>query len=289
MNNKWLFLIAFPVLFLACSSSKKVTEEAETRTGGTYLDSAVIDGKAEEWQTITQDYNPQGTFQYAIANNKTNLYVFLRIPSLIEQTKLLRGGMQLWINPAGQKDKKTGVYYPVRGELSETENPMFAPSETRQNQDYHQRQLRMASQLISLNRIGFKSQYTGVQSIRHNTGFKAAINWDTNENLVYELTIPFSALPDGLKQDKIELGFFIQGLDRPKQSEEASHSNGGGDEGNERGGARMGGGHRGGGNFNSGNFGGSRAANQRAINSAYNQKQKVYIDESFWTVYSISE
>jgi hypothetical protein len=212
--------------------------------------------------------------QLALANNSSNLFILLRVPGQTEQMKLLQGGMDIWVDGQDKKDKRTGISYPVKGELGEPDHQQPPPG---QKPDLKQMHYQMAGQLISLNRFGFKDEYNGVQSIRQNTGFKAAISWDENDVLIYELTIPFNAFAQDVKKDNIEIGFNIHGIDRPKNQrpENGSYVSEGGGMG--------GGGHRAG-----GNFGNRRSTNLRAATTAYNQKEKLYIPESFWAGYSVS-
>src|SRR5207245_1549959 len=195
--------------------------------------------------------------------------------------KLLQGGMQVYIDPDGKKEKTTEVVYPVKGELSEEEmRPQGVPG---QKQDLTQIHQHVASQLISLNRIGFKPEYNGVQSVRENTGFKAAINWDENNDLVYELVVPYAAFPSSIKKDRVQLGFFISGIDRPKQTagENAGAQWTGGGQGA---GGAMGGHHGNGSNFGGGRRGGG-GGHANGQNSS-NNWQKVYVNENFWLGYS---
>jgi hypothetical protein len=285
MYWKALPLFSFPVMVLtACSSSKKVADEKEPKLKTNYLASVVIDGKDDEWVSVPLEFNPNGSFEYAVANTDNELCIFLKVASQVEQTKLLHGGMEIWINGPGNKEKKTGVFYPVKGELSEEERPQMIQG---QKQDVKEMRLRMAGQLISLNRVGFKPEFNGVQSIRQETGFKAAINWDNNDDLIYELAVPFAALPENLRNHSIELGFYINGMDRPKNNTASAGNGSEGREGGGRmGGGRMGGGHMGGRGFDP-TAGGRQARSQRQqATSQYNQWQKVYVAESFWAEYS---
>src|SRR5438309_4485123 len=180
-------------MLASCSGSKKAEADSETQVNGTSVQAIVIDGKANDWQKVPMNVSPKGTIQYAIANSQDNLYIMMRLADPVEQVKLLQGGMQVYIDPDGKKEKTTEVVYPVKGELSEEEmRPQGVPG---QKQDLTQIHQHVASQLISLNRIGFKPEYNGVQSVRENTGFKAAINWDENNDLVYELVVPYAAFP----------------------------------------------------------------------------------------------
>jgi uncharacterized membrane protein YgcG len=283
MNRKALSIFSITaIVFASCSSSKKAAEAPEAKLPTSNLASVSIDGKADEWASIPMEYDPTGNIQYAVAHTDKELCIYMKLASPVEQTKLLHGGMQIWIDPVGKKDKTTGISYPVKGELPDDEHVRMGNG---QNEEMKEARLRMVEQLISLQRFGFKPEYNGVQSIRQNTGFKAAINWDDNDNLIYEAAIPFDALPDNLKNNAIELGFFISGMDRPKNS---STSGGNWSEG-QGGGGHMGGGHHSGGGggrgFNANEGGSAARAQRQQTTSSYNQWQKVYVSENFWAQY----
>ena len=270
------------LIFLAsCSSSKKTVSEPDVKLQNTTLP-VVVDGKADEWKSVSLQLSPKNSFEYTVANTPEELCIFIKIPDQVEQTKLLRGGMEVYINPKGKKDKETAVFYPVKGELPEDMRAQAAPGE---KEDVKEIRLRIAGQLISMNRTGFKTAFNGVQSIRQNTGFKAAINWDENDNLIYELAIPYAAFPDGLNKNNLELGFFINGAERPKNNNSSGSNTtwSGGNQG--MGGGRMGGGRMGGGRQGGRSFSDKRDPGLRSSTNKYNQWQKLYVDENFWVQY----
>lgn len=236
----------------------------------------VIDGKAADWQNTNTATNASGTIAYAVANDAADLYLLLKIAAPAEQMKLLRGGMEVYFDPQHNHSKNTEIIYPVKGELGEED---LRPRTTNgEKPDMAQTRAQMANQLISLNRIGFKPEYNGVQSIRQNTGFKAAISWDENNNLIYELKVPFAAFPN-LQKDKIEVGFFINAVDKPK-ADESGHS------GNWNGG--NGGGNRMGGGRGNGDYGGRQGGGSRTAQNNSNSWQKMYEAESFWVQYPVA-
>ncbi len=265
--------VSISLFIISCSSSKKVAAVPEVASKPFFSQTISVDGKPGDWQNIPLTVNSKNTVQYAMANSDSHLFILLKIQDQLEQMKLLRGGMEIWIDPAGGEAKQTAIVYPVKGELNLNERTSVTPG---QKTDYKALRNQMVTQLISLNRMGFKPQYNGVQSIYDNTGFKAAMGWDENDILIYEASIPFAAFTGDIKNDKLALGFVLNGVDRPKDThgaESSTHM--------ESGGRQMGG--RSGRNFNS-----MRSARSADNSARYDsrQREKIFESESFWTQYT---
>jgi hypothetical protein len=274
MKGIWSIVIIPLYLLVSCSSSKApVISEHEVNLQPTFSEIA-IDGRSDDWRNAPHDFSEGSTVEFSVANNASHLFILLKVPSIQEQRKILEGGMDVWISADGRKDKKTGITYPVKGELSDQD-----PSITGTGQlTVKERHLQMAAQVISMQRFGFIPVFNSVQSIRQNTGFKASIGWDENDVMIYELTIPFNAFTEDIRNKELKVGFNIHGIDRTKNSQQAQ--NNAFTEGH---GSSMGGGRRGG-----GNFGNRRDPGQKAANNRYNQHEKMYAPETFWADYRIA-
>ena len=269
-----ILLIPF-YLLISCSSSKvPVASEHEVSLQPTFSE-ITIDGRSDDWQNVPHDFSEGSTVEFSVANNASHLFILMKAPSVQEQRKILEGGMDVWISADGKKDKKTGITYPVKGELSDQD-----PSITGTGQlTVKERHLQMAAQVISMQRYGFIPVYNSVQSIRQNTGFKASIGWDENDVMIYELTVPFNAFTTDIRNKQIKVGFNIHGIDRPKNSDQSKNT-----AFTEGHGSSMGGGRRGG-----GNFGNRRDPGQKAANNRYNQREKMFATETFWANYQVAK
>jgi hypothetical protein len=272
------------LFLLSCSSSKKVATEPEPIVKRNYIKDLIIDGRPDDWQNLSFLSNPAGTLEYAIAQNEQNLFIMMRVANHAEQIKLLNSGMEIWIDPTGKKAKTTEVIYPVKGELSEDVlRPQSGSIDQKMN--IAQMHLKVAAELISLSRIGFKPEFSGVQSIFQNTGFKAAINWDENNTLIYELKIPLNAFKDPLPKQKMEIGFSISGLERQKTSSPESGNTTWQQRGNGMRGESHGG--RGGGGY--GSYGKRQASGEGTVHrstDSTNDWKKATENESFWIQYT---
>jgi hypothetical protein len=279
-----LFASLFSLFILAsCSSSKKASADlpAANHIQNSLVKEISVDGNDADWQGITLNSSPEKTFQYSIAHNNEDLFVRMKISNPLEQMKFLSGGMELWIDPTDQQKQKVEVIYPTKGELDPTAmQPQNASGDKKQN--HEMMHLAVKAQLISMNRIGFKPEYSGVQSIRENTGFKAAISWNDNDELIYELKLPFQAFNGTVSKENLSLEFSIGALERPAESHNNSENGGSYRQGGMSGMRGGGGGYRGGGQ---GHYGGGERSGQRGNNSTDTNKtdwQKMREKESFW-------
>lgn len=289
MRGRDLF---FPVLtgclLFSCSSSKKAAEEQPiAQFKGEVVKSITVDGNDADWQGLPTAVSPLYSFTYSVARDEKFLYLLMKIDNPVEQTKFLRGGMELWIDPTDKKSKTTEVIFPVKGELEEgAMRPTNASADPKINAGLVRLNIKAA--LISLNRIGFKPEYSGVQTISQPTGFKGAINWTGESTLVYELEIPLQAFEKPLPKEAFEIGFSIGAVERSapataSNNEGAGEMNRGGG-GMGRGGMRGGGGGRYGGG---GGFGrGARTGNTDRQSGSTDWK-KMAEKESFWVQCSL--
>ena len=274
------------LIISSCSSSKKTVqkEQAISHIQNPGIKEITIDGNDADWQGVALNSSPEKTFDYSVAHNGEDVFVRMKIASPFEQMKFLTGGMELWIDPTGQKQQKEEVVYPVKGELAAgTLQPQNNTADKKQNRDMMH--LAVRAQLVSMNRVGFKPEYSGAQTISQNTGFKGAINWNDAGELIYELKIPLKAFNGIVSVNHIDLEFSIGALERPAESHDNRENSGGFRQGGMSGGMRGGGGYRGGGQ---GKYGGGRNMQRKTTGSDDTKMdwQKMKDKENFWVVCS---
>lgn len=232
----FLFIL-FSLIIASCTGSKKTVREQPlvNHISNPSVKEITIDGNDADWKDIAENSSPEKTFEYSVAHNSEYLFVRMKITNPVEQMKFLTGGMELWIDPTGRKAPKAKVVYPVKGELAATAlQPQNTSADKKQNQEMMH--LNVRAQLVSMNRIGFKPEYSGRQTISQNTGFKGAINWNDADELIYELKIPVQAFTGTVSKDNMDLEFSIGALERPTESHNNSENGGGYRQGGMRGG-----------------------------------------------------
>jgi hypothetical protein len=96
------FVAGVAILVLSCGTSHKATE----RSKALWADMPyVIDGDNKEWPVPYPFMDNKEKIQYAIANDRTTLYITIKTSDAICSRKLEKYGLILFIDSAGGKDQ----------------------------------------------------------------------------------------------------------------------------------------------------------------------------------------
>jgi hypothetical protein len=254
-------------------------------------DTAVIthvqDGKISEWPETIFQTNKETSIQYAVDNDAQNLYIAMKIPDFRIQLKMMRMGMNVFIDLKGKKKEGRGIEFPIKRE----NEGGFGGGGFGNRQGYDQNQqganqqgnfdkkairARFAIYLLSMKLFGFTDGDPVAQELNREGSVNLAYSWDSTDVMSVEYLVPLNMLGDAasLTNKTISLGWKINGIELPSGGLNQGSSSttlqarpsGGGSGFNNRGG--------GGG----GNFGGNNGPNQADID-------KMMQDQSFWTKY----
>jgi hypothetical protein len=91
-----ILIIALAGLIVSCSP--KAYDALDWQ--GTKI---TVDGKIPEWPSPLRFYDYKTKINYAISNDRRNIYVCMKIFDESQQIKVLRGGMEFRIDTAGKK------------------------------------------------------------------------------------------------------------------------------------------------------------------------------------------
>jgi len=181
-----------------------------------------IDGKNKEWSTGLQAYNKSTNLQYAICNDEKNLYLIVKSTDVLNNRKILAGGITFGVNTDGKKNEKESIQltFPVitasagfrggrggggggfggggRGQRGGGQGR----GQGKAIREYaRERDSIMAagqrSQLLQAKEIklkGFKNTADSVVSIYNEFGIKAFASIDGENAFFYEAAVPFEAL-----------------------------------------------------------------------------------------------
>jgi hypothetical protein len=144
-----------------------------------------VDGNATEWNKPLRYYDPTTKLQYTITNDLTNLYVCIRATSEESQQKMMRGGLQLWIDTAAKGKEKTGLLFP----MPEIERAEQNPERPVLREEGSKKRFR--SDRTEMEVTGFKAPIAGVLPLRNIYGVETNVNMDSLDILTYEALIPF--------------------------------------------------------------------------------------------------
>ena len=194
-----------------------------------------IDGSPEEWPQPFNFYNGETKLQYRIANDTSNIYVCFKVTDEPAQMKMMRAGINVWLDPKGKKKEVVGINFPMKQERGsageeghlQAENRGQVPGQSYQKHDFKNFKARAAASQITMKVKGFLGVTDQVTGIKNGFGILAAFNWDSLDILCIEYQIPIAMVlghrlsaTDTLKP--LGIGFVVNAL-------EASSSWGGGE------------------------------------------------------------
>ena len=257
--------------------------------------SYITDGKADEWKTENIQTDKDTKVSYAVHNDASGIHILLKGGDMMLQTKVLTGGVQIFVDPSGKKSKAIGLNYPLPGKF---ERPQFErrtvtsgdtsqrrrmsdtafrggrPDSSRRRQfDVKKMRERSLAQKKDIELYGFTDESNGLSDIKESP-VKVAISWDDKDSMVYEINIPYSLFTKApTVGDKISIGFVMRGMQMPEIGEGNRDGGGGG----ERGGGSMGGG----GGFMMSGGGGMGGGGQLDF-------MKLFEENSFWIKYTLT-
>src|ERR1035437_149887 len=229
----------------------------------------VVDGKPTEWPTPLKYYDDKSKLQYAVTNDKENLYLCIKATEEQTQIKILRAGMQIWIDTTGKNEHRVGILFPMASMKQRFDQTTTAPKESNTEESTEERKPKKKQDIIGLRNTflkgykemqlsGFQPPINGMNPIQTTYGIVVSVNWDTIGIMTYEAVIPFKtfykdavSLSDSLKC----MGISIVLNALPSPSGGGGHSGGGGG-GHGGGGGGMGGGGMGAGGMGGGGMGG---------------------------------
>jgi hypothetical protein len=206
--------IAGILLSQPCIGQKDtITSSGETK--GKYFSRSltpVIDAKMNDWGDTLLNFDNSTKCIYSIANDGSNLYIAIKATDRLLQMKMIQGGMEIFIDDKVKKKQSIGVKFPIGG------GSMQMPTGSTSEADPMERRKQLRQQLLFMELTGFKNEINGKQSIYSDVQVKPAMDWDDKDNLVYELAIPFSSLPENVVANlsNISIGIFIYGLTMPE-------------------------------------------------------------------------
>jgi hypothetical protein len=233
------------VLTCGCSAPKKTAGIAVPFQ----TNDIMVDGNMNEWKQPLTYFDNGTNLQYSFTNNKKVLYICIAVKSEREQIKILRSGMQVYIDAQGKKNELTGVAYPLPHEINPRDLTTTPRATGEPEPDMKQKHKEAEAGMGLPQVFGFNTA--------NNNDVHAKIDWDDNNTMVYELSVPLTTVfgKPFVAQDTlhaISIGFKINSMPSPS-NQTRSTTGGGGMSGGRMGGGRMGGG---GGRMGGGRMGG---------------------------------
>ncbi|SEA30685.1 hypothetical protein SAMN05660420_01793 [Desulfuromusa kysingii] len=76
-------------------------------------DDILVDGKPEDWQRVSTYHLEEPPLGIALCNDQEFLYLRLTTHDLQLQQQIRRGGLTIWLDPSGKKEKSFGISFPL--------------------------------------------------------------------------------------------------------------------------------------------------------------------------------
>ena len=204
-----LFLSVLLVNALPAWSQKKA-ELISTKWAG---NAVYIDGSLNDWNDSLTLYNEATKLYYSLANDENNLYLAIRNTSKESLAKILAAGISFSANIESNRKNPPKVTFPVLDRTA-GRNRTINSQET----DIKEMQKQTLSRIKQIRVGGFREIIDGGISLYNTYGIKAAVAFDSNNNLVQEIAIPLSLLNlTAGSSDLITYNIKINGLKSPAE------------------------------------------------------------------------
>ncbi len=236
---RYILILGFALIsFFSSAQSNMISSDFSS-------EAKIIDGAANDWHTPMQ-YNDD-KISYSVSNDNDNLYLVIQTISQSVQQKIMRSGMTVSFSSKSSKKKNVHIYFPLKADaVSNTERLRPDPEGNRTITDQRANmRVNILEQFTEMKVKGIKA-IKGEIPIINDYGVLAAINWEGEKILTYEIQLPIEELfiTDPAKdQDpgELELKIYVNPLPQPDNARNGNMSSGSGG-GRSGGGRSMGGG-----------------------------------------------
>jgi len=188
----------------------------------------VLDGSTAEWPDTIFRTDKTTSISYAVDNNAQYLFLALRIADFKTQMKLIRQGMNLFIDVKGKRKENRGIEFPIKrpGEEGFSGGGFSNPGGNRPNQQGNEQwgkvdkkaiRESMGFYLFAMKIFGFTDGEPTQQGLQVEGSANIGFSWDSSDVMHMEYFIPLSMLGDAasLNQKTISLGWKINTVESP--------------------------------------------------------------------------
>jgi hypothetical protein len=227
----------FPLSLVICSFQLTLTTicYAQTKPVENKLQpppsNITIDGDLKDWGDSLRYYNQDKQLKYTLANDRDNLYLAIRVNDRSEQIRILRAGLTLSIDTRGKKKESFTMTFPVGDQsspgLAETARELRGVNNDVKQEDRDELIQARLTKLREIKITGFKDIESEIMTTSNTYGFKVALDYDKDGDLVYEAAIPLKFFhADDLSKNEWAFNFRINGITGPGQNHENGEHDG---------------------------------------------------------------
>ena len=173
-------------LLLACS--RQPTASPASRFAAT---PPTTDGQTTDWADSLR-YDPASKLQYQVLNDSRTVYLRLKVADPATQARVLRRGLTVWLDTTGRSQRQFGVRYPLGGPPPPNQ---AAPDPTASLADRRARRTLALADLREMELLNYKgSKEPTLTDAQSALGVKAALGFNAQDDLIYELAVPLRLL-----------------------------------------------------------------------------------------------
>ena len=158
----------------------------------------VIDGAISEWAAIPFTADKETEISVAVDNDNAQLYVAVKIPNQRTQVRLMKFGMNLFIDLKGKHREGTTIEFPIKStvaDLGQTNQGQRDGNAAPSPQDIEQIKQQLGVRLIFMKVSGFEGQENEkTLGLSNENGANIAFAWDDAKVMYMEYAIPVSSL-----------------------------------------------------------------------------------------------
>jgi hypothetical protein len=200
-------LLAALAFFAGCSS--------KTYPVTNYQQAPVTaDGNLSEWNRPLKFISSGGQMQYNITNDDSNLYVSLETHDEATVTKILRAGIDVYVDAEGGESKKVMLAFPLPNNDVHPEKRSTNDAAAAANAKAEMRQeLLIQANLFTV--AGFKNMENRSYDINDQSRIRVGLKQEPENGLGYEAAIPFKyifANPSDKNKKNISVGIVINAM-----------------------------------------------------------------------------
>lgn len=240
----------------------------------------IIDGNAKDWNLPLKYYDNDTKLFFEIKNDNNNLYLCFQSNDQMSQVKIIRAGMKISLSSKINGKHKATIYFPLP--LKKDSTKVSPADEMNSDPEFSHQNMHIAFLVAdSMMEVAGFTNKNGMIPSDDTSDIHAAINWDQNNTLTYEVAVPLKEMFGNDYSEKnisknISLDVVINAFKRTGHS---GNSGGNGYSGRSggmgRGGFGGGMGHGGGmgrGGFGMGRSGNSESASAMSVKTEMKEK-----------------
>ncbi|HUH33757.1 MAG TPA: hypothetical protein VLZ28_07365 [Daejeonella sp.] len=171
-----------------------------------------VDGQLKDWNDSLQYFNEDTQFAFNLLNDDKTLYLAIKSKNKDNLNRILARGISFSVNTEGKKKPGSTVIFPVMERTSQ-------PVKTVKGQvDVKEMQAQTLSRMRRINVTGFAEILDGSISMDNTYGIAAAASFDSENNLIAEIAIPFHLLGITNNHELIAVLIEINGIKQPRSA-----------------------------------------------------------------------